>query len=453
MSDGPEVSRRPQRPSFLTSAAQTYGTNLLVAVLSLVNVLIVARALGAAGRGDIAFLTAIAFITSNLATMGVQEANANLAGSEPRLRGALATNSVLLSLLFGGVAIVIVAGLIALFPVVGGESSSGLRWLTLGSIPFHVLAILLRFLAQADYGFGMTNLAWLIGPVANVVVNGGLALLGVLSVATALATWIAGQVAGVLLLVWYVQRRLAGFGRPNRELAGRTLTFGLKSHIGRVMLLGNYRLDQWILGSIAGSRELGIYSVAVAWTEALFLLPTALSYVQRPDLVRTAGREAARLTAAAFRAAALLTAAIGLVMIAAAPLLCVMVFGEDFRGAVDDLRVLVLGAFGVIALKQLGSALTAQRLPLHASAAIGVGFVATVVLDFVLIPPLGGLGAALASTLAYTGAGIVIGVIFVRALGGRLTDFWPRPADLTVMWSAMRSFVRGRRTAPEEASR
>ena len=72
-----------QRPSFFAAAAFTYGTNIIVAVLSLVNVLVVARTLGPSGRGGVAFLTAIAWFTSNLATFGVQEANANFAGAEP----------------------------------------------------------------------------------------------------------------------------------------------------------------------------------------------------------------------------------------------------------------------------------------------------------------------------------------------------------------------------------
>ena len=61
-----------------------------------------------------------------------------------------------------------------------------------------------------------------------------------------------------------------------------------------------------------------------------------------------------------------------------------------------------------------------------ASVAIGLGFAATIVLDIMLIPPYGGLGAALASTLAYTAGGIAVAVIFTRALGGRLAR--PGPA-------------------------
>jgi O-antigen/teichoic acid export membrane protein len=99
-----------------------------------------------------------------------------------------------------------------------------------------------------------------------------------------------------------VARRSVGFGRPSPSLARGTLGFGLKSHIGRVMLLGNYRLDQWILGAIAGATQLGLYSVAVAFAEALFLLPTALSAVQRPELVRASEAEASAPHSVIFRA-------------------------------------------------------------------------------------------------------------------------------------------------------
>ncbi|MDX6630966.1 MAG: hypothetical protein QOH00_3212, partial [Gaiellales bacterium] len=42
----------------------TFGTNLAVAVISLLNVLVVAWSLGAAGRGEIAFLIAVSTMTT-----------------------------------------------------------------------------------------------------------------------------------------------------------------------------------------------------------------------------------------------------------------------------------------------------------------------------------------------------------------------------------------------------
>ena len=424
------------RPSFFSAAALTYGTNIIVAFLSLLNVLIVSRILGPVGRGDVVFLTAIAWLVSHLSTFGVQEANANLAGAQPRLRPALATNSILFAAFFGIVAAVMLTLLIAVFPAVGGESELGLRTLTFVSLPFLILAVYLRFLVQADYGFHVTNAAWLITPVANVSVNGLLAVLGLLSVATALTTWIAGQVLGTALLVWYVSRRLAGFGRPDLVLARRMAWFGVKAHAGRVMLLGNYRLDQWILGAVSGSRELGLYSVAVAWAEALWQLPTALAAVQRPNVVRAKAREAARQAAMAFRAATAFTIVLALMFIAAAPILCVTFFGESFRGSIEDLRVLVLGAFGVVPKKQLGSVLTGQGKPTLASLAIGISFVVTIILDIALIPPFGGLGAAIASSVAYTVGGIAVAVIFTKTLGGGFGALVPRLCDFRLAWGA-----------------
>jgi O-antigen/teichoic acid export membrane protein len=187
----------------------------------------------------------------------------------------------------------------------------------------------------------------------------------------------------------------------------------------------------------------------VAWAEALWYLPTALAYVQRPDLVRARVEEARRRAVAVFRAAAVVTGAAALVMIVAAPVLCVTIFGPDFRGSIDDLRVLVAGAFGMMTLKLFGNALVARGRPGLQSVAIGAGFACTVALDIVLIPPFGGLGAALASTLAYTAAGIVVAVIFLRALGGRAGELVPRAADVRWAWDLVRTRLTRRPPPPQ----
>lgn len=431
-----------QRPPLALSALMTYGSQIAAAVFSLVNVLVIARTLGPVGRGDVVYVSTIAYLTAQFATLGIQQAHANLAGRKPHLRPALAGNSVLFSIVLGVVAAAFVALLIFVFPALGGEADAAVLWLALAAIPILILQYYLLFLVQADYGFGAANLAHMLGPIVNVTVNGLLAALGLLTVFTAVATTIGGQVLSTALLGWYLHRRLAGFGRPDRTLLRDAMGFGLKAHAGRVMLLGNYRLDQWFVGAIAGSRELGLYSVAVAWAEALFFLPTAVVSVQRPDLVRAERREAARQAATLFRVAMLLTLFAAAIMVVAAPFLCVTIFGDAFSGSVDDLRVLAFGAFGIVALKQLGSALTAQGKPVLETAAVGVGFVATVALDIALIPPLGGLGAAIASTIAYTAGGIAVAVIFARALGGSLADLVPRGRELPTFWRKAWSGIR-----------
>ena len=440
----PDAAEPPSQRGMLHYALQTYGAQVGTAVLALLNVLIVARALGVTGRGEVAFLSAIAFIGTNLWTLGVQEANVNLAGSEPATRPALATNSLILAALFGGVGALLIAGLIVLVPAAGAGVSWALLLVVLVSQPMRVLAVYLQFLIQGDYGFGVTNLTFTLPAIINVAVNGTLAVLGVLSVGAAVVTLVVGQTLATGILVWYVVRRSAGFGRPDVGLARRSLIFGVKSHIGRVMLVANYRIDQWLLGAIAGTKQLGQYSVAVAWAEALYLLPTALSAVQRPTVVRASPREAVRITARVFRWALLITAVMAAGIFVLAPFLCVTIFGEEFRGSVADLRILVFGVFGVVALKQLGNSLTGRNRPIHASLSIACAFVMIIVLDIVLIPEHGALGAAIAAAAAFTVGGLVIAIVFTRTLGGRLRDLVPRPSDISELRLTVRTVLKRR---------
>jgi O-antigen/teichoic acid export membrane protein len=440
------MSTAAGQPGFARTATYTYGTQLAAASLSLVSVLIVARALGPEGRGQVAFLSAITLLTANLAAFGVQEANGNFAASEPGSRAALATNAVVLSLVLGAGAVAALAIVIGVFPAVAGQANATLLWIAVGFVPVMLLQIFLRFLVQADYGFAVTNTAFLLAPAVNVAGNALFVALGILTVGSAIAWWLAAQVLEALILGWYVQRRLAGFGRPDLRLARRTLAFGVRAHPGRIMQVGNYRLDQWLVGAIAGPRELGLYSVAVAWAEALWYLPTTLASVQRPDLVRAAREQAARIAARIFRAATVVTAVLAAVTVVAAPFLCAVIFGEEFRDSTGMLRVLVIAAFGVSAVKLLGSALVTQGRPGLQSAAIAAGFATSVALDLLLIPPFGGNGAAVAAALAHSAAGLAVAAIFLRALGGRPSNLVPRGSD--ARWFADQV---GRRLRPNPA--
>jgi O-antigen/teichoic acid export membrane protein len=407
-----------------------FGARVGGAVLALVNVLVVSRALGPSGRGSVVFLMTVTILSSQIAAFSVSESVSNIAGSRPDDRRAVAGSAVGLALLLGLPAAGIVGGFIAAVPGFGPREPASLIVLAVAMIPALVLFESLLRLVLADYGFAAVNVATLLPGVLNAVLNGALYAAGLLTVGWAFAVWSAGQLASLALLAWVVERRLAGFGRPCRKTGREMLSFGLRAHGSRVMNWGNYRLDQWLVGSLAGSRELGIYSVAVAWAEGLFLLPESLAQVQRPDLVRTDERGAAVQVTRAFRFAALATAVMVGGLLLLAPLLCTTVFGSAFAGSVQQLRVLSLGAFGIVALKLFGNALVAQGRPLKEAMAIAAAFAATIALDLVLIPRHGGTGAALASTAAYTAGGLVVAWIAARSLRFGAGSIVPRRGDL-----------------------
>jgi O-antigen/teichoic acid export membrane protein len=443
----------PEQRSVVSSTLATFLFGILASGLSLANVLLVARFLGATGRGEVVFLMTMATLAARFSALGVAEANVNIGSAEPRTRGRLATNSLVLALGSGWLAGATVLALSSAFPAFAAHSDPALRWLAMAAIPLLVWNTSLLRLLHADYRFDVANAATVAPPAVGLLLNMALAASGAFTVGTALAAWVVGWSAGTLVLAAYAHRRLAPFARPDRRLARRMISFGAKSYLGRVMSAGNYRLDQWILGSIAGTRELGLYSIAVAWFETLTYLPTALAVVLRPDMVRMSPRAAAARSAMAFRAAFVVTSAFVIAMVVAAPILSVMIFGEGFRDSTGMIRVLAPAAFGIMALRILGSSLTGQGKPMLETAAIGVGLVVTVALDVALIPPYGGIGAALASVAAYSAMGIAVAVFFSRALDSRLIELRPRVKDVRLMWTRGRAAVSVFRTPRSSSER
>ncbi|MDQ3758839.1 MAG: oligosaccharide flippase family protein, partial [Actinomycetota bacterium] len=329
------------------------------------------------------------------------------------------------------------------FPAVGAGSEPELVALVLAVIPVLVLQPCLDQLLRAHYLPTLSNVGMLLLPATNVVANGVMAATGTLTVTTAVSSWVAGQLLSTLVLAVGVSRRLDGFGRFDLQLARRMLRFGIKAYSARVLLLGNYRMDTWLLGGIAGPTQVGHYSIAVAWVEMLFFLPTAVMLAQRPDLVRASPAAAQRSAALAVRGTILITLGLAAAMIALAPFLCVTVFGEEFRDSILMMRILVVGVFGIIALKLLGNALTAQRKPLLETTAAAAAFVVVLALDIALIPAHEGLGAAIASAAGYSVGGVAVAVIFTRTFSGRLRDLVPHLRD--VSWLRRRL----RRRAPD----
>lgn len=429
------------------STLMVYGGAVGGAVLSLVNVLVTARSLGPGGRGAVAFLTTAAVLTSSLAVLGVQQAVANLGARQPARTPDLAGTAAALAVLLGGAGALAVGLLVVLVPRAAVGSPPWLLATVLAALPLLVLQVCLQQLVGAHHRFGVLTASMLLPPFLNAAGNSVLALAGEFSVARAVGTWLAGQLVSTALLTRTVHRELGGFSRPRLETAREALAFGVRSHLGRVLMLGNYRLDQWLLGAIAGSSPLGLYSAAVAWSEGLFLLPTAVASVQRPDLARSTPSDAAQEAAQGFRLALTATAPLMGALLLVAPVLCVGLLGHDFDGAVLPLRVLALGAPGIVALKVLGNALIAQGLALRESAATGAAFVTILGLDLALIPRWEGTGAAVASTVGYDLGGLVVALAFLRSLPGvRMSELLPGRADLAAI---CRFAVRGlRRSAP-----
>jgi O-antigen/teichoic acid export membrane protein len=179
----------------------------------------------------------------------------------------------------------------------------------------------------------------------------------------------------------------------------------------------------------------------VAVSEALWLIANSVAVVLIPKLASSDPEYAARTTPLICRNTILVTALGAVVVAAASPVAVPLVFGDEFEGSVEPLLWLLPGAIALSGAKVLSAYVFSQGKPMINTYISIATLVITVVLDIVLIPPLGVPGAAIASTIAYLANLAMTLVAYRRISGGTVADaVLPRPSDVAV-------FIEGARSA------
>ncbi len=401
--DGDSIARGAA-PLFWAQVVGNAG--LLVAVVP------IARELGPTGRGTVAFITVTAIIAATLARLGVTEATTVFCARRPAQRPALLSNLLLSVSAAALVAAVVVCGTLALVP--------RLRPPGIGDVELAVLAgaMFASGLADAGYMFVLgcsrfrlhafvtATAAWLYAGTMWL-----LAVTGEITVVHATLIWVVTQAAKAAVLL-IASVRAEGLSRPEPRLLRESLAFGVRAWIGTLSTAFNDRLDQILVALLASEAVLGIYATAVNAFDVLLYLAAAAATAMVPLVARADPALRTGRVLAAFRAVALVTT-IGIALAAAAgPELIRLVFGAGFQDSAAPFLWLLPGALGFAALAIFSSALVGSSAPGRSSAGPLVSLVLGTALDFVLVPPLGASGAAIAASAGLLAGGAVALVLY-----------------------------------------
>jgi O-antigen/teichoic acid export membrane protein len=388
-----------------------FASSIVRAAGFFVAALLLARGLGPAGRGSVAFITVTALLLGRIAKIGVGEATTVFAAQRPAERATLLGNliafSLLTSLVLGGV---VAGGLDLLGLEPAGNTRTQLAILLLGTVAstlvdecFMVGCGRLREAAAISAAGGWVYVLSLVTALLTVG----------LDVDSALLAWAAAHLIWSAMLAG-IGARGVGVRAPNLRLLREEVRFGARAWIGSVSLLLNARLDQILMGLIASEVTLGIYAVAVNMGEVLLFLPTAIATSLLPAVARDREESAVDRTLRTFRSASILALTTTIVAAAIGKIAIPAIFGSAYDDSVAPFLLLLPGTIGFTALSIFSNSLLASEAPGWSSfgsvASLGVGFL----LDVLLIPPFGAVGAAVASSVAFLAGGTTVAVLYHR---------------------------------------
>ncbi|UCF09577.1 MAG: oligosaccharide flippase family protein [Candidatus Bipolaricaulota bacterium] len=435
----------------LPEGIRFYAARLAHVGLTFAVAVLLARLLGPDGKGAVQLLWLVPQLAAAVLILGLHQANVYLLGvdreggvtREPQL---LWNGLYACAVLGAAGAVAIAVGRLPLARVLGLGAEASALGLAAVLIPLTMLwTIALHFLL-GRLAFRERNLLEVTTTALLAVATAVLVWGARLGAGGAVVARIVALAIALLLAAWWLGR--SGLRMrpvpPVPRLLRAALGYGMRSQAGNVLQMMNLRLDMLFVGGFLGTTEVGIYSVAVAVGELLWFLPTAMGSVLFPTI---AGRDMERSSGVASRAcrqALLLTGLGAAAMAIAGRWLLPLVFGGAFADAWIPLLVLLPGIVALAFHRVLIFALMSWGRPQEMSYAALLALVVTIVLDLLLIPRWGILGAAAASTLAYATCGGYTAIRFLHVTGTAWTSICvPRRADLCELWDHAVDSVRG----------
>jgi O-antigen/teichoic acid export membrane protein len=420
----------------LTSKIAGLGTSFLVGVF-------VARMFGVAGKGALSVMMQVPGLLVVALDLGISTSLIYFVSRGESKPGTAAANSVLTATLLGALGApliwLLLSGPLAIIPNVP-------IWATLVAMAILPLSLLAGWMGSISVGLSDLRLPLWYAIVSSATTLGGLAILlatGNGNLTTVMAVSAGGTLVGILVFFVGLRKWLVPF-RPEPSAARKMAGFSAKAYLTSISGLMHERQDVLLLGWLAGTAAVGLYSVSVAFAEITWYIPGALSSAILAKGSRRSEESTVDYTTRTARVAIifmLITIAGSLLVV---PWLIPLVYGSAFAGAMYAFFALTPGILADGVSRILWSyQITRGRM--YWEMAVGT-MVLNIAVVIALVPALGAVGAALASSVSYSILAVLVVRRFCSDTGSEVGDVLvPRSADVRiVVRTAKRMLLRRR---------
>lgn len=410
---------------FTRRVAGVGSTRVVRFVLAMATTFLLSRLLGPAGRGDYALAILVPMTLLALGQLGLPSAFSFFAG-RGRAGRSLLRWALGLAL---GISLVLLLGALLVLPALTAtvlrNAPEDLVRIALVSLPFQFVASFCGAVLigrQTFLAYNTVLVAQSVLALVLVILLVGVADLGpVGAVAGNVVVAVAAAIALAVALRTHTSSTEMAPDLDARELS----RFGMRVFPASVTTFFSYRIDVYLLGFllVGTSNEvaaaIGLYTLAVSLAELSFFVPDAVSTVFFPR-VAGAERERADEMAPMVSRTTILVMLIVTVGLLPAAYIAVHVVLPDFTDALPAFAVLIPGVVALGVAKVLSSYVSGLGLPTPVTIAAIVSLAVNAVANVILIPVVGIVGAAIASTISYS-----VNTLLLVGVASRLSHHRP----------------------------
>lgn len=434
----------PKAAVTATVAWHSLRTSAIAIACTVVSGVVVARVLGASGRGFLAALTVLPIIAQWVFALGARQAISHLAARTPTQAPALVFTWLLVGVPLSMLGVAVTEFVLPF--ALREQPASTLAAARLFTPPMVIAGIYAEVAWGAllgSHSYRFFNLAQATPPVVVAVAYSSLAMAHALSMRTALIAFGSAYfVVAVFSLIQVVGR--CRFQTPSWRLARESVVFGLKAHTMNVSSMVSARLDVAILPAYVLAAQVGLYSVATNVSWILVSLPATLAAIALPAAT-SAGSFGHHQLLTVLRLTVLVSLAGALIIGVVGADILQFVYGTSFTSAALPLRVLLVGSIAMSGTAVLNSGLCALGRPLRAGLTLLPALAITIV-GLTLFLRSGGITvAALISTIAYCTSFVCALLLYRSSLSFPARELLPVRADFEVLLAPARLICRAPR--------
>ncbi|MDR2085443.1 MAG: oligosaccharide flippase family protein [Bacteroidales bacterium] len=227
-----------------------------------------------------------------------------------------------------------------------------------------------------------------------------------------------------LTLIFFVAKILTRkiLGKSRFHLDKNTIkdsfNFGWKTELSNFLQFLNYRFSMYALSFLSGTEGLklvGVFSIGVSISEAIWVFSKSISVVQYSNVLATGDSEVSRKETAKVSYISLLASLICIAIIAILPAnVFVWLFGGEFEYVKTVILLMSPGILAISISNVYGnffSAIGKLNILIIKSAA---GLLVTITLSLLLISKMGITGACIVNSCAYIVSSVILIVYFFR---------------------------------------
>lgn len=209
-----------------------------------------------------------------------------------------------------------------------------------------------------------------------------------------------------------------------KDVGRNMFEYGWKTQLSAFVQFLNYRLSFYFLEHFEGIASVGIFSIGVTFSEAIWTITRSIAVILYSDVVNSKSREESiGKTKESLKLTFFLMIGFVLGIMIIPSQVYEFIFGKEFRDTKEIMLLLSPGIFAIAVSDMVGHYFSGMRDLKILNVKSIAGLAVTVVLSFIMIPRWGILGACIATTSSYFVSALLLFMKFYSSTPFILKDY------------------------------